>query len=456
MNRNNSLKKRNNNIGKTAIRAIYLTLWFCAISTQYSHAYIDPGTGSMLFTILIGVLGAGIYKFKGLVLRLKFIASGGSVKGNVSDHPKYVIFSDHKRYWNVFEPICNEFEARSTKLVYMTASSDDPALTKKYEHIKCEYIGEGNKAFAKLNTLKADIVLSTTPSLDVLYWKRSKNVKYYVHIPHAASDLTMYRMFGIDFYDSILTSGDYHEDQIRALEKIRGIPEKEIEKVGLTFLDSMKKRQEEKALNPKDSEHKCTVLLAPSWGESAIFSKYGCRIIEALIKTDYKIIIRPHPQSFTSEKDLIESIMKQYPESEQIEWNRDNDNFDVLSRSDIMISDFSGVMFDFSLVFDKPLIYTEVNYDSAPYDACWLSEEPWTFRTLPKLGEKLTDDNIDKVDDLIERCLNEKRFSQGRKEARNETWAYVGESAVRTADYLIRKHNCLMIENMEGSEETAS
>ena len=26
--------------------------------------YIDPGTGSMLFAILIGVLGAGVYVFK--------------------------------------------------------------------------------------------------------------------------------------------------------------------------------------------------------------------------------------------------------------------------------------------------------------------------------------------------------------------------------------------------------
>ena len=47
--------------------------------------------------------------------------------------------------------------------------------------------------------------------------------------------------------------------------------------------------------------------------------------------------------------------MNEYPESDRLEWNRDTDNFNVLNRSDILISDFSGVIFDFSLVYDKPV-----------------------------------------------------------------------------------------------------
>ena len=407
--------------------------------------YIDPGTGSMLFTILIGTLSAGVYKSKDLAVKARFLLSGGKTKDTVKEHPEYAIFSDHKRYWNVFEPICDEFERRKTGIIYMTASDDDPALSKSYEHVKCEFIGEGNKAYAKLNELHADIVLSTTPSLDVFYWKRSKHVKYYVHIAHAASDLTLYRMFGIDFYDAILTSGEYQIDQLRALEKKRDLPQKEMVMTGLPFLDEMKKRLEAvgnvKNVNPK-------VLLAPSWGPSAIFSRFGGQIIDELLNTGYDIIIRPHPQSYTSEKNLIDGLKKKYPESDRIEWNRDNDNFEVLRRSDIMISDFSGVMFDFSLVFDKPLIYTDVDFDSSPYDACWLDEEPWTFRVLPKLGLKLNEDNMSNIGELIDRCLNDSEFEQGRKNAREETWANIGEGAVKTVDYLIEKHR-----ELEGQEE---
>ena len=40
-------------------------------------------------------------------------------------------------------------------VVYMTADPNDPVLQNKYQHIKGRFIGEGNKAFAKLNFLFA-------------------------------------------------------------------------------------------------------------------------------------------------------------------------------------------------------------------------------------------------------------------------------------------------------------
>lgn len=398
-------------------------------------AYIDPGTGSMLFTILIGLMSTGAYKSKALMLKAKMLVGGGRVKVD-KDHMDFVIFSDHKRYWNVFEPICDEFEKREREIVYMTSSEDDPALTKPYDFVKCEFIGEGNKAFARLNRLKSDVLLSTTPSLDVFNWKRSQKVKYYVHIPHAPSDLTLYRMFGIDFYDAILTSGDYHREQIRALEKVRNLPEKEIVKTGLTYLDAMKDRLDREG-SAKGME--TTVLLAPSWGSNGILSKFGSKMIDALVNTGHRIIIRPHPQSFTSEKEMMDDLMSKYPDSDRLQWNRDNDNFKVLRESDIMISDFSGVIFDFALVFDKPIIYTSSKFDTAPYDACWLDEELWTFRALPRIGVELKDEDIPEIGKLIDRCLGDPSFGEGRARSREETWAYIGESAVRVTDYLMNK-----------------
>ena len=142
--------------------------------------YIDPGTGGMLFTVLFGIFGVAIFGFRALLMKLKF--SMGSDKNAKINNEKLpiVIFSDHKRYWNVFKPIADELEARKQKAVYLTCSEDDPALKAKYEYITAEFIGEGNKAFSKLNLLNASVVLSTTPSLDVFQWKRSKNVDCYI------------------------------------------------------------------------------------------------------------------------------------------------------------------------------------------------------------------------------------------------------------------------------------
>ena len=417
-----------------------------------SSFYIDPGTGSMLFTLLIGLISAGVYGLRNLLVKARFIFSGGRADKDANEGQEYVIFSEGKRYWCVFEDICDEFERRNIALSYLTASPDDPALEKPYEFVKCKFIGEGNRAFAHLNMIKADVVLATTPGLDVYQWKRSRDVKWYAHTLHALSDASMYRMFGLDYYDAVLLSGGFQVEQIREMERLRNLPAKETEIVGLTYVDRLKARLE--AAGPLPT-HEPTVLLAPSWGASAIFSLYGGKIIDALLKTGYHIVVRPHPQSFDSEKELMDKLMAQYPASDQLEWNQDSDNFEVLRRSDIMISDFSGVIFDYALVFDRPIIYTEPAYDNAPYDACWLEEEPWTFSTLPKIGKQLSLNDLDNIKALIDECLASEEFQQARDRAREECWQHQGEAALRITDYLIAKHAELMAGDEQPAEETA-
>lgn len=398
--------------------------------------YIDPGTGSMLFTILIGIIGAGIYSLRMLLIKLRFALSGGKVEAGTQKIP-LVIFSDDKRYWNIFEPICREMDRRGKDIVYMTASEDDPGLKCTYPHVKAEFIGKDNKAFTRLNFLNASIVLSTTPGLDVYQWKRAKDVDYYVHIPHAASEITLYRMFGIDYYDAILLSGEYQARDIRNLEQLRKLPAKELYKIGIPYMDEMAARLQRMGPAP---EHQRTVLLAPSWGKSAIFSVYGGKIIDVLLKTGYHVIVRPHPQSFKSEAEMMEKLMKEYPESDQLEWNRDTDNFEVLRRSDILISDFSGVIFDFSLIYDKPVIYTDPQFDVSLYDAWWLKTPLWTTSALPRLGRQLTAENMENLKDLIDSCLSDPRYAEGRRQVKAETWEHPGEGARRTVDYLLNKY----------------
>lgn len=403
--------------------------------------YIDPGTGSMLFAIMISVLGALYFSLRSFWVKVRFFFSGGKKIDSNSQKIPFVVFSDDKRYWNVFKPICVELCERGQFITYMTASKDDPALSFVKSGFKAEFIGEGNRAFAKLNFLNARILLSTTPGLDVYQWKRSRNTDYYVHILHAASEITGYRMFGVDYYDALLLSGEYQVRDTRNLEKMRNLPSKEIELIGLPYMDEMVKRL---GKAPISEGKKRTVLLAPSWGPSAIFSRYGDRVIKALLETGYHIIIRPHPQSFSSEKDMIDQLIVDYPESNQLEWNRDTDNFSVLNRSDILISDFSGVIFDFALVYNKPIIYTDTQFDKSPYDSWWLDTPFWTLTALPRLGEKLTEETLPCIKNIIDSCIENPLYEQKRSEVRDETWVHRGEGTRLAVDYLINKQEELI------------
>ncbi len=433
----------------------------------------------MLFTLLLSIIGASVYGIRtaAMKLRLKML---GRQKTD-PDRVPFIIFSDNKRYWNVFSPVVRELSSRGKELLYLTASEDDPAFQCTLPGFRAEYIGTGNKMFARLNSLNAEIVLSTTPGLEVYQWKRSPKVSWYVHLPHAASEIILYRMFGIDYYDAILLSGKYQEEDVRALEALRNLPAKEIRMVGIPYMDEMAKKAAENTPGESSGSNNCcppetsksenisttessksesssgraaasperTVLLAPSWGDSAILAVYGGKIIQVLLDTGYHVIVRPHPQSFTAEKERIDKLMKDFPDSEQLEWNRDLDNSAVLKRSDIMVSDFSGVIFEFSLIYGKPVIYTEPDFDLSPYDSWWLNRPLWTVSALPRLGRCLTEENMPQLKDLIDECLTAPQFAQGREQVKKETWMYPGEGAKRTADYLIEKYDELVSKEEE-------
>lgn len=113
--------------------------------------YIDPGTGSMLFSLAIGIVTTLVFATRAAVVKIRFLLSGGKTAKISENKIPYLIYSDHKRYWNVFKPVCDEFERHKIPLVYYTQSADDPALSEKYEFVKAEFIGEGNRGLVRMN-----------------------------------------------------------------------------------------------------------------------------------------------------------------------------------------------------------------------------------------------------------------------------------------------------------------
>lgn len=398
--------------------------------------YIDPGTGSMLFSILIGASATLFFLVKAMWIKLKLIFSGGKKScANDKSYKDYVIYCEDKRYWNVFKPVLDEFEARKTDVTYYVANNQDPVFNEKYKFIHPEVIGEGNRAYAKLNLLSAGFVLTTTPGIQVYQWKRSRNVKHYSHIFHSPGDPTMYRLFGIDYFDSILCTGDYQFKDIRIMEEQRNLPAKELITVGCTYLDVFKKKLEE---IPEEKNHKFTVLVSPSWGKSALLSLYGEKLLNPLAATSWKIIIRPHPQSKISEAEMLKSLEEKYKDFQNIEWDFNRDNFYSLKKADLMITDFSGIIWDYTFLCDKPVMYANADIDLMPYDAYNMDHEIWQFETVRKIGIKIEENDFPIIKEVIQNASDNPKLAALRKKAREEAWMHIGESGKLTVDYMIK------------------
>lgn len=394
--------------------------------------YIDPGTGSMLFSIFIGLAAASYFLFRTLLIRVKFIFTGRKAR-NAKKY-QIVIYSEGRHYWNVFSPVLEALERRAQPAHYLTSAADDPFFEKRYECITGEYIGEGNKAFTRLNFLDADICLMTTPGLEVYQLKRSKSVRHYAHILHDTGDVTCYRLFGIDWFDSILLSGEYQKADIRSLEEIRGTRVKQLPVTGSTYLDVYNEKI--KTL-PREDNHQCTVLISPSWGPGTLLNRFGEKLIDPLITAGRSIIIRPHPQSLKHEKQILNRLHEKYKNVSAVSWDYSPENLTALSQSDIMISDFSGIIFDYVFLFNRPVLYHNTGFNMEMYDAGDLDHKPWKFGAVERFGAALDEDMLDHIGEVITSCLNSKLLNADRAQAKNTAWQYIGESGERAADFLI-------------------
>ena len=363
--------------------------------------YIDPGTGSMLFSIFIGLATTLYFVIKALFIKFKYVFSAKKDSLVEVVTSPIVIYNEGKQYCSLFYPILREFEKRHESVLYLTSYEDDSYLNQSSEYVKAEFIGKGNKAFAKLNFLSCDVLLLTTPGLDVYQLKKVRTVKHYSHIVHMTSDATAYRLFGLDYFDSVLLSGDYQKKDIQYLENLRNLEKKELVTVGCPYLDEAFTN-----LNKYEKTDEFTVLVSPTWGPSGLLSKYGQKLLESLATTGWKIIVRPHPQSKSSEADLLEKLTEHFKDNKNIIWDYEKDNMIAMSKSDIMISDFSGIIFDYVFLFNNPLLFVDVNFDKTPYDLDDLPHEAWQFETLNKIGVQIKEEDFSNIKSIIENSVS--------------------------------------------------
>lgn len=393
--------------------------------------YIDPGTGSILFSIVIGLITTLYFVTKTAIIKLKVLVYKDTSKITESKHD-IVLYSESKHYWNVFAPICNAFEKHQCRIIFYTSSEDDPVFSQHYSYIMPEYIGKGNRAFARLNMLEADICLMTTPGLDVYQLKRSKKVKHYSHILHALDDATSYRLFGLDYFDSVLLSGEYQKSGIRELEALRNIQHKDLRVVGCPYLDVLSEKI--KDLPKKDSGF--TVLIAPSWGTNGILAKYGEKLITPLVETGWNIIIRPHPQSKISEADMLKKLEEKYKSTPTVTWDYNSENIGSLSQAHIMISDFSSVIFDYCFLFDKPFLYCNNEFDHRPYDSGDIKGTPWKFSILKEIGVELNSTDFTNIKGIITNACESTTLKENRLRAKDTAWQNRGSAGEAVYEFL--------------------
>ncbi len=381
---------------------LYLTLIFFAVTVSPAFCYIDPGTGSMLLYAIIGIGAALLYAFKGYFYKLrgKITGKGYNLDSDLSEFD-FVFYSESKIYWNVFSPVLENLDKSGKKCIYLTSSEDDPGLAYKSDNIKSKYIGEGVRAASYLNNIKADIVTMTTPQLDVLTLKKSKKVNHYSYIFHAPTDIGIYGKYAFDNFDSMFCVGKHQITHIKEFEEKRKTNKKKLFETGCTYYDVLLKKEQRAEKNEKP-----VILVAPTWNKNSLLARFGFNILKPLLTGKYKVILRPHPQMYISQKKLIEEIKKESSSYPDLVWDEKPSGEDSMNESDILISDLSGIIFDYSFVFKKPVISIDAPVIETGLELEDMKkDELWELNIRSKLGKLVKEQDISNLPVYVDEML---------------------------------------------------
>ncbi len=268
-----------------------------------------------------------------------------------------------------------------------------------------------------MNMLEAGVCVMTTPGLDVLQIRRSPGVAHYAHLVHSPTDAALYKLYSFDYFDSVLCSGEHQIRSLRFLEHLRGTPAKKLFHTGCPYMDVF--ADELDALTtmapvpptPWASNGKPRVLLAPTWGRNGLLRRFGLELLLPMVEAGFILTIRPHPQSRTSEPKLLEGLEQALKPFGNLSWDHNTSSLQAMVNSDVLVSDFSGIVFDYAFVLERPVLTIAMDMDTRGMDAGDLPYPAWELTKLVDIGANIGPEEVGNLPAVIDSLPGREEFA---------------------------------------------
>ena len=394
-------------------------------------AYLDPGSGSAIISVITATIGSLWYAFKSIFYRLT--GKESSKRSLVSKEDSLVIFNEGKAYWGTFRPLIEELIKEKIPFRYLTLDLHDPALTIESQYMASKRLSLNAFSLAELKNIKAPIMISTTPNIGSQGYPIAKpvGVKNLMHVFHHVGDISIYKKNSLDHYDSVILVGDFQEKSIRYLEKLRNLKQKKLVSLGLLYLDDL---YQSLPSHEVVTEDRPTILIGSSWGKKGCLQTYGTAFIHALIDAGFNIVIRPHPQSAVSEPLFIAQC-KLETKSPYVKWDEKISPADAMHKSQLLISDTSSLRFDYAFLYEKPIITLEIPRGNlTEFEAIELDEH-WHESAAHQIGAIANGATIINIADTVSELIKTPR-SLDLQSFRQKTVVNFGECAASVVKYI--------------------
>ena len=358
---------------------------------------------------------------------------------NLSDSKRSIVFyAENKASMNHFRTLIFELTERMNfQICYISSVKDDPIFTSTNKNILSFYVGEGTARTKFFLTLRAKILVMDMPDLDTYHIKRSKAYPvHYIYLFHSMFSIHSYlRKGALDNYDTIFCVGPHHVNEIRATEKLYELKPKKIVNYGFGRLDTL--LQEKEKFEKSDSNLKDLILITPSYGSENLLEKCGIELIDTLLKSNFRVLLRPHFRILRDSKELVDSIKDKFGKNPNFIFEDGVIPSEYFHNSICMISDWSGISIEYAFTFECSVIFIDVPKKILNPDVNNLSLEPIEISLRNKIGHVVSPENIEDIPAIIKNFEGDiPNFSQYIKEIRTNIVFNVGNSAQVGAKYI--------------------
>ncbi len=185
-------------------------------------------------------------------------------------------------------------------------------------------------------------------------FKKSPFIEKYVYIPHSIGSTHLtYNEKAFDNFDVILCAGKIHHKEIQKREEKFKLKKKELVPFGYPWITNLKKKLE---ISNKDKKNiNKNVLYAPSWGKNSSLEFVDTNLISYLLKIGCKVYFKPHPMSFSHNKKAIKKIEQEFLADKNF-FLKNLDDIFLIRTADLLITDWSGISFEYFFVKRNPKI----------------------------------------------------------------------------------------------------
>ena len=348
-----------------------------------------------------------------------------------------VFYAENKASMNHFKTLIFELtEKMNLGICYITSVKDDPILTSKNQKIKSFYIGDGAARTKFFLTLKAKILIMDMPDLGKFHIKRSKVYPvHYIYIFHSMFSVHSYLREGaIDNYDTIFCVGEHHVNEIRETEKVYKLKPKKLVLYGFPRLDTLIQQQQN--FTQINIKSKKLVLITPSYGENNLLEVCGVELIDILLKSNFKVLLRPHFKILKESKELIKIINEKFGKNSNFILEDGVIPSELFQSSTCMISDWSGISLEYAFTFERPVIFIDVPKKILNPNSGNISLEPIEISIRHKVGYVIQPTKIEEISNLITSLNKNEKNSEKIRGIRSKTVYNIGKSALVGAEYI--------------------